>query len=506
MKSFRSSLAIAASFLAMMAVNASAQDDRTLRVAWDSEIDNLDQYYNTNREGIIFARHVWDALIYRNPETFEYEPLLATDWEWIDETTIEMTLREGVTFHNGDPFDADDVVYTLNYVSDPENEVLSFRNVNWIESAKKLGDFRVRINLYQPFPPAFEYLSEAIPIYPNEYYSKVGPEGMNEQPIGTGPYRVESVDPQREYVLVRNDHYFEGSPKGNPDIGRLEIRTITDKSTQIDELLDGGIDWMWRVPSDQAERVASRPGVELRYGEAMRVGYIGFDAVGRSGHEAIRDINVRRAIAHAIDREAIVDNLVGGDARVIHAPCSPVQFGCEADLAVHYDYDPDRSRELLAEAGYEDGFDLPLYAFRDRSSTEAVIGYLADVGINADMRFMQYIALRDLNHQGATPAFHMDWGSYSIADVSAIISHFFSGSPDDFALDEDIHEWLEVADNAFDADERLEHYSYVIERITEEVYWLPMHTFVISYAFDDGLEMAPYPDEIARYYSYSWAD
>ncbi|MGY6633693.1 MAG: ABC transporter substrate-binding protein [Alkalilacustris sp.] len=498
-------LMLAASAAALLAGTAQASD-RTLRVAWDNEIDNLDQYFNTNREGIIFARHVWDALIYRNPETFEYEPLLATSWEWIDDTTMELELRQGVVFHNGDPFSADDVVYTINFVVDPDNGVLASGNVGWIESAEKIDDYTVRLHLHRPFPAAFEYLSEAIPIYPAGYYSEVGPAGMDAQPIGTGPYRVDFVDPQREYHLVRNDDYFEDSPKGMPAIERVEIRTITDKSTQIAELLSGGIDWMWRVPSDQADRLAQRPGFEVMFGEAMRIGYIGFDAAGRSGHEAIQDVNVRRAIAHAIDRDAIVDNLVRGDASVIHTPCNPVQFGCNEDAAVVYEFDPDRARELLEEAGYGDGFSLDLYAFRDRSWTEAVIGYLADVGIDASMQFMQYFALRDLNHQGSTPAFHMDWGSYSIADVSAIISHFFADTPDDFARDEEIHAWLEIADNSIDEDERRQYYDKVIERITDQVYWLPMHTFIISYAFVEDLEMIPFPDEVARYYTYSWRE
>jgi peptide/nickel transport system substrate-binding protein len=233
---------------------------------------------------------------------------------------------------------------------------------------------------------------------------------------------------------------------------------------------------------------------------------MGLDAAGRSGHEALQDVRVRKAIAHAIDREAIVEHMVRGDARVIHAPCSPFQFGCDADAAVKYDYDPDQARELLEEAGYGDGFEMTLYAFRDRRWTESILGYLADVGIDADMQFMQYFALRDLNHEGVTPAFHMDWGSYSIADASAIISHFFKGSPDDFARDEELQQWLETADTSIDEEERLENYRKAIHRITDQVYWLPLHTFVISYAHTDDLRMQAYPDEIARYYTYSWKE
>ena len=89
--------------------------DNTLNFAWTKELESLDRYYNTAREGMIVSRHLYDDLIYRDPETWEYKPLLAKSFKWVDNTTIEFELRQGITFHNGEKFDADDVVYTLNY-------------------------------------------------------------------------------------------------------------------------------------------------------------------------------------------------------------------------------------------------------------------------------------------------------------------------------------------------------------------------------------------------------
>ena len=109
-----------AALLLSMAGGAQAQKAQdTLRIAWQQAVPNIDQYYNNNREGIIFARMVWDTLIDRDPQTFAYKPLLATAWKWINDVTIEFELRQGVVFHNGDEFDADDVVHTLNFVADP---------------------------------------------------------------------------------------------------------------------------------------------------------------------------------------------------------------------------------------------------------------------------------------------------------------------------------------------------------------------------------------------------
>src|SRR6185437_11281044 len=127
--------AIAAAIALLSAQDARAgKADDTLNIAWDQPVDNVDAYFNTNREGILIARLVWDNLIERDPDSFEYKPSLATSWRWVDDLTLEFELRKGVKFHNGEAFDADDVVYTLNFVSDPANKVLNTTNVNWIKS------------------------------------------------------------------------------------------------------------------------------------------------------------------------------------------------------------------------------------------------------------------------------------------------------------------------------------------------------------------------------------
>lgn len=164
--------------------------DGTLRFAYDQVPENIDPYMNNVRVGVILAHQVWDTLIYRDPKTNEYSGQLATSWKWTDNRTLELDLRKGVKFHNGEPFDADDVVYTLNFVSKPESKVVSAQNVSWIERAEKIDQFKVRIVTKQPFPAAIEYLAGPVVIHPNEYYEKVGPKGMNEKPVGSGPYRI----------------------------------------------------------------------------------------------------------------------------------------------------------------------------------------------------------------------------------------------------------------------------------------------------------------------------
>jgi peptide/nickel transport system substrate-binding protein len=116
--------------------------ENILKFAADQVPENIDAYFNNVRIGVIIAHHVWDHLVSRDPKTNEYKPSLATAWKWVDPKTLEFDLRQGVRFHNGEAFDADDVVYTLNYVSNPENKVITQNNVNWIAKAENSGPSR----------------------------------------------------------------------------------------------------------------------------------------------------------------------------------------------------------------------------------------------------------------------------------------------------------------------------------------------------------------------------
>src|SRR6185312_4676396 len=339
----------------------------TLVYASDSEPENVSPYHNNLREGVIIARNVFDNLIYRDPATGKYEPQLATSWTWTDPTTLDLTIRQGVTFQNGDPLTADDVVWTLNYVVSPEAKVVTKQNVDWIKSAEKIGNDKVRIHLVGPFPAAIEYLAGPIPIYPENYFKKVGLDGFSKAPIGSGPYKITAVIPGKGVKMEKNTHYWKGSPLGQPTIGKLDFRVIADAETRLAELMTGGVDWIWRVPKDQATQLKSAPNITVLSAETMRVGFLQFDALGKSPSAApFKAVRVRQAVGYAIDRKAMIDNLVGGGARIMHAACFIDQFGCTDKGVPRYEYNPAKAKELLKQAGFPNGFKTEIYAYRER--------------------------------------------------------------------------------------------------------------------------------------------
>ena len=172
---FRSTLMACALGAALLVQPAAAQKSAdTLRVVFRDTVTNVDPYFNQLRTGVVISHQAWDGLVYRDPDTFQPKPLLATAWKLVDDRTIEFELRKGVRFHNGDAFSADDVVYTLNTVSAPDSKVSVPSNVNWIERAEKIDDFKVRVHLKRPQPAAFEYFSFVVPIWPKAYRERVG--------------------------------------------------------------------------------------------------------------------------------------------------------------------------------------------------------------------------------------------------------------------------------------------------------------------------------------------
>ncbi|MFK7859300.1 MAG: ABC transporter substrate-binding protein [Granulosicoccus sp.] len=494
--------AVAIALSAPTAAFADKAND-TLFVAFTKELESVDSYMNSAREGIVLQRAIWDGLLYRDPVNNEYIGNLATAWEWIDDLTIEFKLREGVTFHNGEAFNADDVVYTIDFVANPDNGVKTQRNVNWMKSAEKIDEYTVRIHLKSAFPSAIEFLAGPVSIYPDEYYADVGPSGMALKPVGTGPYKVADVIPGQHYVLEKNDNYHD-SPKGDAQIGRVDIRTIPDINTQMAEMFNGTLDLIWQVPADQADKLGEMTQFQAVNESTMRVGFLLLDAAGKSDEETpFKNIRVRQAVAHAIDRQAIVDALLKGSSQVINSSCFPSQFGCDTDVKT-YEYDPEKSKALLTEAGYPDGFTTDFYAYRDRDYAEAISSFLNAVGITTNFNMLKYAALRDLSATQGVPVNFQTWGSYSINDTSAFTGQFFKFGDLDTVQDPDLRDALEIADTSTNPKVRIEHYSKALNLIADQAYMVPMFSYNTNYVFTQEVSYTPTPDEVLRFATMNW--
>ncbi|HTO63287.1 MAG TPA: ABC transporter substrate-binding protein [Bradyrhizobium sp.] len=476
----------------------------TLRITWRDAIPDVDPYYNSQRTGMVVAFHAFDCLVYRDPTTMEIKPALATSWKQVDETTIEFTLREGVTFQNGDPFTADDVVYTINTIIHDKKVAIPAYYTSYA-GAEKVDAFHVRLKLTGVSPAVMEYLAMVTPIWPKAYREKVGSEAYSRAPIGTGPYKITKVDGATEIDMERYDGYYADSPKGRPAIRFVKIHEVPDATTELTELLGGKADWIWGYNADQYDKIARLPNVEaLRFG-IMRVNFMTIDAAGRSGADnPLTKLMVRQAIISAIDRQTMARQLIQGDAQVIDTPCFPSQFGCDVAAAVKYPYDPARAKQLLTEAGYPNGFDTDLISYNTPQINAALQGYLKAVGINLRIQQLQIGAAIQKAEAGEAPLYAGSWGSNSVNDVSAFMPYFLGGGPDDYARDAEVQGLLKKAGTALDPEMRRKAYSDAIRLVTERVTFIPLFSQVRYVAFSKQLNFQGFPDDLPRFYLSSW--
>jgi peptide/nickel transport system substrate-binding protein len=471
----------------------------SLRITWQDAVPNLDPYRNQLRSGFVLAHHIWDCLLDRDPATLKLLPLLATDWSQSDDTTIAFTLREGVRFHNGTAFGAEDVAATVQSVVAGAGVAVPSL-FTWLAGAEVVDARHVRLKLRQPFPAALDYLAMVLPILPRGWRDQPDPP-----PIGTGPYRVANMEGTRLIALERFEGYFEGGTKRRPHIPRVDIRAVDDEQAPFTDLLSDTADWIWQLGPDQLDAVAHQPGLQAERADSMRLGFLSLDAAGRGAADGpLTRLGVRQAVLHALDRPAIARRLGEVATRVPEAPCYPTQFGCEPAAAVRYRYDPARAKALLAEAGYPNGFATDLVSHVLPQDGQAIRAYLQAVGIAA--RLVQLPTEQAIARvaAGQAPLFLGDWGSYSINDVAAILPHFFCGGPLDQARRPELQALLAAAGRSGDADQRRGLYGQAIHLITAQALWTPTHGYATTYAFNSKLNFKPFADELPRFYTARW--
>lgn len=494
-----------AAFLTMAPHTAIAgKGDDTFNVAFTSEPTTMDTYKETTREGNILSRLLFDGLIEKDTTTGEFKPSLASSYKVTDDTTLDFVLRTDVKFHDGTTMTADDVVYTMNLVSSKEYGARYQIAVDWIEKAEKTGDNAVRIKMKRPYPLALEMLAGNLPIYPKAYYEKVGPEGMATKPVGAGPYRLVDVTPGSRYVFERFDGYYADSPKGRPAIKRIVARVLPEMNTQFAELMNGSLDWVWKVSPDDARRLSSRPNLQMQSTEILRFAFVNINPNFQNGKSPFADVRVRQALNYAINKKAIIKAFVGGSAQPAYAPCSHLQFGCTNDVE-RYEFDVAKAKALLAEAGFPNGFSTELMvASTPKEQAEVVAANLGAIGIKVTLNFQQYAPALTAWRENRIPLFMGNWGSYGVADAGLSASVYFSGTSDAVVKDEQVIKLLAVADSSMDRELRKKNYHEALKIIADKAYMLPLWTFNVNTASNSNLVFKFDADEYARFYTAKW--
>jgi len=388
----------------------------TLRVALTTQPSSLDIANAPERNAINAGWQLYDSLVWVN-EDKKIVPALAESWEISDDgTQYTFHLRHGVTFHNGEPFNAKSVVFSWERGKQPENTWSG----KWAgaKSVEAVDEYTVKITTDGPKPLLMKDIYQYWAIIPPDYYAKVGAEGFAAHPVGTGPFQfVEWVKGDRIVMDANPNYWGEGLPK----VKQIIFRPILESSTRAAAIQTGELDIVTRLNSDEAKGLMDKPNFKVINYPVDRVFYVAFNNLTTSLDQPTMDKRVRQAMNYAVDRKTIVDTIFGGYARLSTGLVTPANLGYDENFQP-FPYDPEKAKQLLADAGYKDGFSMdfacPAGAYSHFEEVcQAIQGYLAAVGIKTELKVQESGYYWDLESKKQLPPLFGDGSSETVGET-----------------------------------------------------------------------------------------
>lgn len=377
---------------------AGASDQIVL--AWSSRLTTLDTADHYSIAGTAVLRHMFDPLVDVTNDG-KLVPALAESWKPIGDTAWELKLRQGVTFHNDEPFNAESVKATIDRLLVPDTKLSKaflFADIAGVE-VKDPGT--VVINTKRPFAPLMNNLT-MIGMYPPK---AIQDPKFFEKPIGTGPFKFESYVGGEEWRGVANTKYWK---QGVANVPRVLHRFIPETSTRLAGVQTGEIDIAERVPPDQVERLSKAAGVKVVNVPAVEVQQWLFNV----GKKPFDDQRVRNAISHAIDRQVLIKDMLLGKAEEAVSPLPPGVIG-HAPMQKK-EYNPAKAKDLLRQAGVAPGTEVDFVIMKDvyvqgLEITQVLGGMLEQVGLKLKIRNMEAAAAREARSAGNYDMFYSGW-------------------------------------------------------------------------------------------------
>ena len=477
---------------------AGESDDRTLNVSLGADMLTWDIHNHTTTSTESVHVNVFDYLIMRDWENDgEFVPHLATSWEKIDDVTWEFELRDDVKFHNGDQLTAEDVKFTLERVAN-DNSLKSYTHYDKIDHVEVIDDYKFQIITDGPDPMLLSRISrQASGILPKNYIEENGMDEFQKNPIGSGPLKFESWSRDSEVVLVPNEEYFGDKVT---DWDKVVFKAITENSTRVSELLTGGLDIAANIPSSDWDRVDSSENDSLVTGPSNRT-YLLF--LRTDDDSPTGDVKVRQAIDYAIDDEALVEQLLGGGGTPSLTRVNPGNLGFNEELYDDFNYDPDYAKELLKEAGSEDGLSLEIMGskgryLQDSEVLQLVAGMLSEVGIEVKTNSLEYSVFAENRKNADFKDGYLIALGASFFDAGQSLAYY---SPETtshiYGYDnKEVTDLLLEAEESMDEKLRIDNYKKVQEIVAEDEPFIPLFQLDQFYGVSDKLNFEPRFDEL----------
>jgi len=433
-------------------------------------------------------RSVFDQFIGQKPN-LEFQPGLLTEWGWSeDKKQVFMTVREGVKWHDGSPFTAEDVVWSLERAGkmDGGNPIAFI----W----SKIGNFKIEGNritadVLQFEPTLFKWMAFLTGyVMPKAYFEKVGAEGFEAKPIGTGPYMVDQFERNAFVRLKANPDYWGGKPA----FDTVVFKFVPDATSRVAEIESGSSDVTVDVPFEEFDRLKEKEGLA---GAVTPISDIGMIFLNNDG--PMLDKNVRQAAAMSIDKKAIVDRLLRGYATPISTLQAPEYTAF--DPAIVVPYDPEKAKELLKASGF--GPDNPVkfkiqstrgLKPKDYEMVQAIVGMWRKVGIEAEIEVYEIAKHYELRATDTlAPAAFYNWGN-AIGDPTTSTGFaMFGPSPHSVWNTDDLDGMIGPLWGEADEAKRIEGWKAVDKYIAENAYVIPLIQYQQPIVFKKSVKVTP---------------
>ena len=485
------------SFIFLLSFGTGAE---TITIATASDALTLDPIMLSETPTIAVQANIFEALVSMDTD-MNVQPGLASSWEVEDDTTWVFKLRKGVTFHNGDKFDAEDVKFSIERAQNhPKSQFKS--DVAQIESVEIRDDYTVVINTKYPYPILPRKLKRAF-ILSKDYVEANSDQHLQNNAVGTGPYQVTSWEKDEEMVLT----YFEDYWGEKPTFDKAVLKPISNPATRVSSFLSGEADILVDLPVQDVDRVKNAEGVDVITRPGLRLIFLGFD----TQEGPFSKLKVRKAVYHAINEDAIVQHVMNGHAYKAAQFYPQSVFGYNPDIE-RVPYDPEKAKQLLAEAGYPDGFSIQFDSSNDRymndgQIAQAVAIQLARVGINVELNVQTKSAHFDKVLSRNTDFYLLGWSNTSGDGIQFLdgLLHTPEESYGRFNLgnysNQEVDNLIEQSSRTLDDQKRSEIMQKAVKIGMEEVAYLPLHYQQQLYGMKENIAWTPRPDKYLKVYT-----
>ncbi len=441
------------------------------------------------------VEHIYDRLVDRDSKTYKPAPMLATGWKVVNDTTWEFALRQGVKFHNGEPFNAQSVKATMDYIKDPANKTHYLPRWAQVKEVQIVNDYTVRFITEKPWPGLIDRMAatDFLPM-PPKMLKEQGVQALAARPTGTGPFKFVQWVRDERLVLERNPDYWQGAP----DLNRVTFRFIPEFSARLAALLAGEIDIMKDVPPHAVDLVDRSGKARVRATVSSRINYL---ALVNLKPGPMQDLRVRRAIHHAVNVDELIQQVLKGRATRMCGSLSPlnVDYSPKGECLKH---DPARAQALLKEAGLDPAklqltLDTPSGRYPlDKDISLAIASQLGRIGIKVNVVVNEWgTHLDKIKNRTTGDMFFLGWGP--ALDAQGTIEQLFQGTPtySSYGGNKPLEAKIAQAVTVVDPKKRLEAWAEIQQMVHDEVPWVFLWQQHDIYGVAGWIEWSPRADE-----------